>query len=410
MRWWVDFWLRHSPPGAVAGAVVVWVVTTLAIALVASVVRTFAARRVFSREFHLHRRVDEWHGRSSSDNERQPTPIPGEVLERWAFVEFRQASIWSRVGSTAERFGGWAFPSHSLPNLPSALTPYTALVATGITYFGWPDEAIARAAAWALAQRTESKFQEFLGLPIAAIVLLMTLVTLMPRTPIVDHIRARDDAARTANAHLAELTASMLAFAYSAYDWRISLMRDRRLYVRQMVEKYTDGERSWSGSSVCDPAPGFSVLTHLGHPEAPDPSFAEAYDRMSEQRRRLQASGVELVAWRLSGRSLAYLRIAGIYWSGVPEEHDLSGAYHPRQAIDAFFDDVHPLRPWMSNALDKPRLESDLTRAAANATRVLDMYIADIALAEHALYAATNYLTARMIGRWWVRAFSATQR
>lgn len=283
-------------------------------------------------------------------------------------------------------------------------------MAAGITFAGWPDAVAARSEVSTLARHAARTLHEFLGLPVAAIVLLVGVATLMPRTPIVDHIRARDEAAKTANAQLAELAAGMQALYYGAYDWRGSLLRDRSLYVRSMVETYTCGERIWSMGSVESPASGFSVMTALERPNAASPRFTEAYDRVHEQRRRLQASGVAFVAWRLSGRATSYLQIAGIHWYGVPRDGDLSETYHPPCAIEKFYEDVHPLLPWKTDAVDEPWIERDLARVARNAARYMDICIADIALAELALYAATNYLTGRMIGRWWLRAFSATQK
>lgn len=410
-RWWVEVWLRQAPQNAAFGAFTVILVTMLVIALFASVFRLVAFRKEISTRFRLHARVDDWHRRHESRVGDSPIgAIPADMITRWAKLEFRRAQAWTRARMAAESLGGWAFQGRRWPRLPAAVTPFTLLLAVGVTYAGWPDASERRSTGAGLVSRIGDVLQGFLGLPIAAVVLVIVALALIPRTPLVDHIRARDEAAKTANAQLAQLAGSMAALYYGASLWGAVVERNRSIYVREMVRNYTHGTRIWSGGVVSSPDTLRQSLSSRWCAQEPPQEFIDAYARVREQRLLLQQTGVEMVAWRLSGRALNSLKLAGIHWYGLPTDLDMRRVYHPPEEIEKFLTEFGPTAPWPVDSPPEPWREADLTRVAANAARVMDLFLVDIALAEFALYEATNFLTGRMVSRWWIRAFGAMQR
>lgn len=407
-RSWVGFWVSVVSENDFVRLAAPMLASIVAIAVVASFVRWLAVSREIGSEFRLHDRVDRWHRRFESAEDPAVEQVPEAVLVRWARLEFRRADRWSRVGRATEALGGLAFWPLGWPRPLAALRPLTVLISAAVVYVGWPNADEASSAAAFVATNAERLLSGLSAVPVAAIGLLIAVVTLVPRTPLVDHIRARDDAARTANAQLAQLSGCMHALYYGAADWRGRLLLDRSGYVRTMVEQATSGHYTWSAGGVRPAPTGRRASSRVLAPTGTTARFTEAFDRVCEQRRDLQATGVDLVAWRLSGRGVTYLRLAGVHWYGQPSDRDVGRVYHPPSEVKEFLERCSPLVSEADEVSEGKLCELD--RSARNAARVMDLFIADIALGECGLYATVNYLNGRMVGRWWIRAFSATQR
>jgi hypothetical protein len=229
---------------------------------------------------------------------RQPTPLP--ILRRWARFEYLQHRAL-HIAFNALRGLGAAFPRY--PNLRTALRPAVIVLATVTTLVNrplphqqaWAQEAASNAWRWVTSPVPARLF------PFAA--LLLGVLLLVRSTPLVDHIRARDEAAKEANRLLGQLYARLERLSLALDFWQEEFANHREQMLETWVNNVTAGRYIWhyGGGVMASDTPDWYPTSRWESHYDPEP-LLQALADLTTIEDSVQDSGFERVAIRLTSR------------------------------------------------------------------------------------------------------------
>lgn len=360
-------------------------------------------------------------------------PIPSHLLRRWASREFAQHRLLD-VAFSMTRFFGGAFAN--VPTISAALRPGVLILASVCVFVGrplphqveWSEDRVAEAAEL-LTDPAASRL-----LPFA--VLLVALMLISRRTPLIDHIRARDEAAKDANRLLAQLYGRLDVLDHAIYDWRTYLERQRPRMLMVWVENATGGEYGWRHDGGIYKRHSSSDIMQ----DSMDPN-AEIVDKalagVLETEDRLRDAGLTHVAVSLTRRIYSLMREIGVL-RGLPGWNIRNEMPSPAKLAEAFessksiFVGLRPSdvrftappsssqqRPLGGNVRDDVLFsqteagrffESDLEERAYDCARLSDKHLVQLYLFELHLHRVLAFLHRRTRGSALTRSMSVIQK
>jgi hypothetical protein len=255
----------------------------------------------------------------------------------------------------------------------------------------------------------------------------------------VDHIRARDEAAKDANRLLGELLGGLVELSHALYDWHTKQESQRFARLAAWVDDVTDGRYLWQndgGIEACSPrlGRGWPVL----HLDGDSAAIDAALGRVIDVDTRIHDAGLDHVVRRLTERvhpSMRELDLLRFRHSGarirrsIPSEHTLANhldAVTTRMRLWRSLDDRvaaagshalgHQSAAWPSDAPEPPlppqlcRAEAELEAHAFECAEILDRNLAETMLLELHVDRVVNYLRRRTAGSALLRTLSAIQK
>ena len=248
------------------------------------------------------------------------------------------------------------------------------------------------------------------------LVLAIGVLIVVRPTPLIDRIRARDEAAKDANRLLSELYGGLTRLAYALGDWLDYLKRERTRLLVEWVEQVTDQEYTWRFRGG---------LELIGDSWRHSPTRSEHGDVSSEMETAISAitdidqslrdKGLTRVALRLTYRvSLSIIRLGLMSPYPIRDASRLHSAFYSPSNLERVQRNAA-----MVNAVGVRRrdddaargyFEQDLEWAAFNHARYLDLSIAEIERQQLHLRRVRAHLNSRMLGSWWTRSLSVLQK
>lgn len=344
----------------------------------------------------------------------------------WVWLEFIQGRVYSTVSAVLRRLGGGFYG----PSLSTALTPVVLCVATVLTLANrpfagqgaWLEETVRDA--WAATTSPAA------GRLLAPGILLLALALFARSTPVVDHIRARDEAAKDANRLLGELHGVLERISTELGELRDDLDGNRWRLVSEWVREATGGRYSWQvPAGLCRGDERSYLWTNYSHSmwyfegDALDKSVSD----LEALEKRFQTAGLEAVAERLTWKVRTSLHHLGVL-SGHLSRH-LIGQHGSTSRLRRVAETVPRLTESLlkhrqqlpvsgttgdgtfdPSGKDRNRLETELEERAFDCALVGDRILDELLLAERHLDRVLRFLYRRTYGSYWTRAMAAIQK
>jgi hypothetical protein len=248
------------------------------------------------------------------------------------------------------------------------------------------------------------------------LVLAIGVLIVVRPTPLIDRIRARDEAAKDANRLLSELYGGLTHLYYALSAWLDYLKSERTTLLEEWVEQVTDQEYTWRFRGG---------LELIGDSWRHSPTRSEHGDVSSEMETAISAitdidqslrdKGLTRVALRLTyrvSRSIIELGLMSPYptWD-ASRLHSVfySPSNLERVQRDAAMVNAVGVRR-RDDAAAPDYFEQRLESAAFNRARYLDLSIAEIERQQLHLQRVRTHLNSRMLGSWWTRSLSVLQK
>lgn len=396
-------------------------------ALLASVPTSIARWRILGAE---HRLVGRY--RNLPDDRRDQDVR--EDLSLRAIGNLRRLVATERLGRW---FGGeavrwspsrvWVHPGRALRLLPIVL-------AASVTTWSWPTPEVAERLRgllhWISTDVRWDGAAKYLALTLLVIAALMAL----PRTSILDLVRARDEAAKDANRLLTELGGQTSKLYYSATLWAGELGNCSAALVDGRVDEISAHNYCYIRPEV-KPARWLGGLPRGG--AVLDSSTYEAdLDSVQHVLERIQDLGLSHVAVRLASGAAVFLDAAEAHL--VRRGMRLSDLYATPDTVERTLRNVldePDFRVLVDAALCTPShrletagvlMEDEMTdderarvrevelervgRKAGRACELLELHALRVQFRADSLFVATNLLTRRPLGSPWVRLASLATR
>lgn len=310
LTWFTTLVLDHAdglPP--TVSFVLVVVAWALIVSIAASVVASVARTALYGTESRLERRY-------RSLFTREQGVVSNDGAHALADRAVREASALDRTVAVLDVFGGHTvFFPHSI-NPFQVLRPGALGLGLVVSIWSWPALSSWRPVdVWERWVRFVPDWDDLRGaLPIA--IVLVGLVVVGSRTPLLDRIRARDEAAKDANRLLAR-------WSYAAAELA-SIARERGRDVHRLSSVIVDGRcaalvptLSYSMGTLSDSRDGdgfrgraVPIATELADTTALSSAMEQA-ETLNEEIRR---QGLRYVAWNLIPSVTPFIHRAGVDW------------------------------------------------------------------------------------------------
>ncbi|WP_448616231.1 hypothetical protein [Modestobacter sp. URMC 112] len=335
-----------------------------------------------------------------------------QELARWAWLARAEERLIETVSRTTTFFG-----ASSLSAFRPLGRPATVLVSAALVLWVRPPWQLPSVGTIADSVATAVDARPGRVLPFALLALGLWMVA--RPFPVVDRIRARDEAAKDANKLLAEMYGQLTQLSYVLYQWREELLTGRHDRVASYVEEVTHGRHSWGPGGGLIAAGHVVPFRRTGGrfpgPEVVGGRLTAHIEAIETLDASIRDKGLVVVARRLTWRvryplgELGLLRPLGLN-SGLRRATCAPSAlYAPNLAMVAAVEPRTPGKTEVLPVLDDhllDRIESE----AFNYARVLDMSIAKVILCEAQIQRVARYLGSRMVGSWWTRTLSLVQK
>lgn len=253
------------------------------------------------------------------------------------------------------------------------------------------------------------------------------LIVVFRRVPLIDRIRARDEAAKDANKYLAEMYGALTRLNSEIYHWVEKLEGERDSLVNALVLELTNDEYEWHYGGGIGRPKGWNhrrldmqldeVGSYVG--------MEEAIRRLTEVREALADKGLLSVARRLTSRvglsvdelGLLMPPSAGPYGTTKSIEsqrlqHELclpsrikAAASNKGLTVLAIYK-----RASEGKELDRKRLESALEKDAYDFAELIEEGLVDVRTAWLHARRVPRFLNRRLTGTWWTRSLSVVQK
>ncbi|WP_144801710.1 hypothetical protein [Curtobacterium sp. BH-2-1-1] len=385
------------------------VVWASVVAVLSSVPASLARSTLYDTERRLDRRYrrlfDREHGFVSSTS-------AARVANRALY----EASLLERSVSVLDRFGGHVvFWPHAVR--PFQVFRLGALCAgVVLAVISWPAEwSWQPGDVWDQWSALMPRWDDVkLALPI--VLVLLGLFAVSSRTPLLDRIRARDEAAKDANRLLAR-------WAFGAAElWEVALRRAEDVHrlsgviVDERCRTLIPGT-SYSRGIVVDLRDGGDIVTwHRLGKELRDPqSLEESMERLRDLNEEIRRAGLRYVAWNLVPSATSFIHRSGFDWLYSS----------PQSRSHAYLDDDGLRRMchgWLSNwhrddyernrGVDGPGAELARDQLSERArTLELQLEVAAVMLLFRAgsLRVAHDRISRRMLGNPWTKLLSVAK-
>jgi hypothetical protein len=336
---------------------------------------------------------------------------PGRTIQWWVW---RQRAC-DRIDGAFRRFAGWFGGLFTtVPTWTTAFPLPLVIVTTTIVLLTRPVRDQSARAEQALDDAWSALTMPDTGrlLPVALIVL--GLLVVARRGPLIDDIRARDDAARDANRLLGELQGQLLRVLYAMYDWRRQLDDARWGMVSRWVDEASSGTYQWRLSGGIEPASRRRLMS-LG-PRVEEAWETDRYaelDRLCEELATLMAkitdAGLHSVAIRLARRVYRPLHHLGLTTT-FPTAQSIRRQIATPSSLGK--DWKHHFlfeRPTSADPNGMRYFEAELEDEAFKRARWADLTLAQLRLAERSIEDVLDFLGRRVAGRFWTRLLSGVK-
>lgn len=336
-------------------------------------------------------------------------------------------------GMNALRVFGGAF--FKRPAISTALAPGVVVLASAsvLAYRPLPHQVD-----WANARLTEAA--HLLGgsagrlLPFVA--LFAGLLLLGRATPLVDHIRARDEAAKEANRLIAQLYGAFVRLDLAIYDWHEALARDRSALVGEWVEHITDARYGWSyQGGLCDPLPQGWASSREQRFEREAAELETALGAVREIEDKLEQAGLTEIAIRLTWKVHGSLRELAV--PAGSSRWTIRDAIPSPATIATCLEAHRPLLPWLEDdaisgdgfheyrlagdgavrtaaqpksMASQQAFEAELEEHAFGVARVVDCRLAELYRCRMHLVRVIGHLNRRLHGSLFTRSAAAIQK
>lgn len=335
------------------------------------------------------------------------------VLARWAWLARVAERLVEAVSRTTTFLGGSSLGSFRPLGRPTTVLVSAALVLWVRPPWQLPSvSTIADSVATAVADARPGRV-----LPFALLAVGLWMVA--RPFPVVDRIRARDEAAKDANKLLAELYGQLTQLSHVLYQWREELLTGRHDRVASYVEEVTHGRHSWG------PGGGLIAARHVvpfrrtagrfPGPEVVGGRLTARIEAIEILDASIRDKGLVVVARRLTWRvrypmgELGLLRPLGLSSGLARATCAPSALYAPDPARVAAAGAMPAGRAHTLPVLDDHLLER-IESEAFNYARALDMSIAKVILCQAHVQRVARHLGGRMVGSWWTRTLSLVQK
>lgn len=427
LTWWVHMWAGLAPQdlGNVGKFAFAYLMTLLAISLLASALRHFAFSREFDAQDDVSRRVSQHHRqRSRQADSPRVRQIPAGDIQAWSDSALRKLYRWSHIERFFRRLGGNVWVGNLIyPYRIIALFP--VLIAFSATVSGWNTN-LWRQGWSAMENFGSTLWSSEVKSSLPWILLGMSLILLLPRVPVVDRVRARDEAAKVANSHILKLNAALSDLYYGLARWRETIESERSNCLSGwIVSVFPAGYRQWA-LELIEGSAGYGETYFRDELKEPD-KFTSAYEAMLRFRESLGESGVDAIVWSMLQEYDPFLDCIGVPWWTYPRPTDLESKLHPLNAINSILEQraksvrsllsqpagsqrsigVERCKEWSS--LDEWQLR-ELREIVAGVAAELDHALADLILAEHSAYYVSTALRRRIMGGVLLRFASLFQK
>lgn len=243
--------------------------------------------------------------------------------------------------------------------------------------------------------------------------LMIGLFAVISRAPLIDRIRARDEAAREAGRLLGQLQGRLMPVFLAMHDWRCELEERRWILVRDWVEGKSGGAYTWLPCGGIQRAPTHGVAVH--HRVDPPPWATGRHhdlrlgcERLVETVQEINDAGLYYMAARSVGRIRGPLQDLGLLDLTPTTEQVLQRMSAPCSIAPAWArkSAVPPVVPF-SDIRALERYESTMENEAFARSQQLDIALAELHAAQRRVAEVLDYLTIRIIGTTWTRVLSA---
>ena len=347
-------------------------------------------------------------------------PCSAQSIQGWARSDYRRERMNDLTTNLCRTFGG-IYPATLHPGV--LFRPAVILLAVALVVWARPPAEIsvwfarARDSVWqALSDNTLVRLLPF------AILVVALLIVLRP-TPLVDRIRARDEAAKDANKLLGEMFGALQRLGYGVAVWKDSFDQERHALVDAWVKDVTSDEYEWRyEGGVVRIDDGDTWRVSFGREPRPKPpaDLETAIVDLVEIQHEIFKKGLGTVAARLTLRvrsSASRLRLLTVWPSGdlqanLTRELHLPESLAPVEDRKGFtIRNIYEGRSKTEGRpFDRQHLERKLEEGAFGLAEFLDYALLEIASAELAISRLERFLNARMLGSWWTRALSVVQK
>lgn len=309
----IGWYSPHVPEGWLP--LVVGLTYLFLTALLASFVFSWSWNHIWGIEGRLASRIEK---RLISERPRD------EWMGSQALRSVAHARLFSGVAELSAHLGGrivrWPFPRFIRPL--QVARPLAVLTAGVVTTLSWPNADLRDFWVDAFAMSTSDQAWNVARayLPVALVLIAVGLA--LPRSPIVDRVRARDEAAKDANRLLAELSSATGSLYYSSSQWASELVRSTPAIVDERVRSVSGQRCSYAGRRLSPSRPPY-----LRSNTADSGSLVEDIAQVQEVLKKIDKAGLAFVATRLASSTEPFIWIAEINWHKHKGKERLFGEY-----------------------------------------------------------------------------------
>ncbi len=355
-------------------------------------------------------------------------PMPTTRLRRYARADALADRSIPAANAAFARFGGMFA---EFPGISTAFAPGAVILSAVLVLLGRPvpnqGAEVSEFADDVWHTLTSSEAGRLLPLTL----LVLALFVVSRGTPLVDHIRARDEAAKDANRLLSELLGALGRLDRQLYEWRQDLDDGRFRIVRRWVDVTTSGRYCWNYDGGIERTDSVDMWGTSPIREHDGSELYAAMDAVTDVEQRLDRAGLSHVARRLTRKVRASTSALGLItglknWSihrEVITPTDLEERLeNVRQRLPQISrasieqpDDIALFRYHARVRRDDPDagrkgMEAELEDRAFDCSCAVDTVLAETMLLELHAHRVAGYLHRRTHGSALMRALSVVQK
>lgn len=328
-------------------------------------------------------------------------PAPRSLIARWAQTDRRYARLLDvserMLAQFGSRFRG-EFPSN-------VVRPIPLLIAVWLTQRRAPFPA---AAVDAVSGRSRDTV-EWLSHPtyigyLPVILLGLAVVAVLGRSPLIDLVRARDEAAKDANRLLAELLGSLIDLLSCLDDYTDHLESTRVSRVDSFVRRLSHDRFRWTGAGVI---PGgveiAGPLDEFPISASSNTHLSKVVETVADLDRRIKRLGLRSVAWRMIRRAAHPLVTLDLLQAWGP--CSIGRRVYDERALAEFERRVEA----DVRLIGTPPTAGHVERVATNCDHYLTVAVGKLIDAKHEVAQLVAHLDRRVAGRTVVRLLGAVK-